>query len=436
MKTYVIIGAAAAGIGALNTLTKLDPEARIVCISDEVEHPYNKCFLADYLHEDKQEGELCIVRNEILNNPNVSFLLDTRVVSIDSLAKTIMLNTGQPISYDTLLLATGSSPIIPQIPGLSHAEGIFTFHTLADANKIKAYANDHGVKQVVVIGAGLSGLECADALRSWGLEVMVIERNDHLLGSQVDEKGAAFIAELMKQAGVELLCNVHVEEIMTLSLNSSRRTDNSFQCAHKIKGQATTCACVISQVSAIRVRATPRSSRRIERCGVQDQMFPAQMVIVATGLKPNVELAQSAKIMLAGGYVAVNEYMQTSDSSIFAAGDCVQVFDQVSGRLKPSCTWPDAMQQGSIAAHGMVGVQKKYPGSIVITSSAFFGKTFVTCGPVALPPADYEVQVKEHEDFYHTILLHNEVVKGYLLIGNTGQASKLRRALLTGQPYS
>lgn len=391
MKTHVIIGAAAAGIGVLNTLVKLDPSSRIICISDEVENPYNKCFLADYLHKVKQEHELSIVRNEVANNANVHIFLGTRVTAINPAAKTISLSDDTTMPYDTLFIGTGSSPVIPIISGLQQAEGVFTFHTLADANKIMAYAKDHGVTRVGIVGAGLSGLECADSLRAWGLGVTVIERGDRVLARQVDEAGSAFIAKCMADAGVELLCNQTVQEVV----------------------------CKDGKISSVIFESG--ESRRIE------------MLIVATGLKPNGALAKNAGLVMRDGYIAVDEYMQSSDPNIFAAGDCVMVFDQITKRMVPSCTWPDAMQQGSIAAHGMSGIKKAYPGAFVITSSAFFGKTFVTAGEIINPDANCEIRITQADDFYHKLVLHEGKLEGYLLIGNTSQASKLRRALLTGE---
>jgi|GEM_PF-341422 len=445
MKTHVIIGAAAAGISALNTLTKLDPNSRIICISDEPENPYNKCFLADYLHKVKQEDELNILRQDVFAKPNVNLFLAARVTNINPESKTISLSDGSDVPYDTLFIGTGSSPVIPPITGISNGEGVFTFHTLADANKIMAYAKDHGVRSVAVVGAGLSGLECADSLRSWGLDVTVIERGERVLARQVDEQGSVFIATMMERASIELLCNETVSEIM----HEGGRVSGVRLVPHKD---------LDSCVGEINI---PRSSRSLEGYGESNRYVPqgfpsiqigtggtngkeqnvryvrpVKMLIIATGLKPNVELARSAGLELRDGYIAVNDRMQCSDPSIFAGGDCVMVLDQLTKQYVPSCTWPDAMQQGSVAAHAMADIEKKYLGAIVVTSSAFFGVTFVTCGMVMNIPEDYMVRVTRGDDFYHKIVLLDGVVKGYLLIGNTQQASKLRRAIMTGESWT
>lgn len=393
MKKHVIIGAAAAGIGVLNTLIKLDPNSRIICISDESENPYNKCFLADYLHKIKQEHELNIARAELLNNPNVHLFLGIRATKINPESKIIELSDGTILPYDTLFIGTGSSPVMPPITGLHDGGGVFTFHTIADANKIMAYANDHGVKAVAIVGAGLSGLECADSLRSWGLDVTIIERSERVLARQVDEQGSNFIAAMMRSAGAELLCNQTVSEIVHEN----------------------------GRVAGVRF--------------INGEMRRVGMVIIATGLKPNVDLARSAGLALRDGYIHVDEFMCTSDSSIFAGGDCVMVLDQITKQYVPSCTWPDAMQQGSVAAHGMVQIIKSYPGAAVVTSSAFFGKTLVTCGLMNDFSPEFEVRVTQGDDFYHKLVLDQGILKGYLLIGSTAQASKLRRAILTGEKW-
>jgi len=472
MKTHVIIGAAAAGIGVLNTLIKLDPSSRIICISDEYENPYNKCFLADYLLKVKQEHELNIVRAELVNNPNVHLFLGIRAIKINPEEKSIELSDGTALPYDTLFIGTGSSPVMPPISGLHDGEGVFTFHTIADANKIMAYANDHGVKAVAIVGAGLSGLECADSLRSWGLEVTVIERSDRVLARQVDEQGANFIAAMMRSAGAELLCNQTVSEIVHengrvvgVRLDHSFRIPQDFPTPLKLRRTGGTNGNLDEMESPtigieknnsrspLPVRHSSEE-RRLERLE-GGSLLPVEMVIIATGLKPNVDLARSAGLALRDGYIWVDASMMTSDPSIFAGGDCVMVFDQITKQYVPSCTWPDAMQQGSIAAHGMAlrlssqasreaspgtagqaQIKKSYPGAAVVTSSAFFGKTLVTCGLVNNFSPEYEVRITQGDDFYHKLVLDQGILKGYLLIGNTAQASKLRRAILTGEKWS
>lgn len=429
MKTHVIIGTAAAGIGCLNTLIRLDSHSRIICISDEIEQPYNKCFLADYVQKVKQEDELCILRNEILENSNVRFMRGTRVIAIDRHAQTITLHDQTMLSYDTLFIGTGSSPFMPQISGIDVAQGVFTFHSLADVHQILAYAKDFHVQRVAIIGGGLSGLECADSLHALNFEVTVIERSEQVLARQVDQEGGQLIKRLMARCGVELLSGLTVQEI---------KRNESRVCAIKIVPQQTERNKVNSvktneNVSSViskekKFFSSPRSAK-----GLGD-FLPTHMLIIATGLKPNVELAQQAGLTLRDGYIGVDEYMRTSDPSIFAGGDCVTVYDQVTRQYAPSCTWPDAMQQGSVAAQNMISPQfKKYHGSCVITSSTFFGTSLVTCGPVAHPPAGAEIRVSRGDDFYHKIILVGGKVCGYLLIGNTQVASKLKRALLTGQ---
>jgi NAD(P)H-nitrite reductase large subunit len=437
MKTHVIIGAAAAGIGVLNTLIKLDPISRIICISDESENPYNKCFLADYLHKVKQEHELNIVRTELLNNPNVHLFLGIRATKINPAEKTIELSDGTTLPYDTLFIGTGSSPVMPPITGLQDGlsrriEGCFTFHTIADANKIMAYAKDYGVKAVAIVGAGLSGLECADSLRSWGLDVTVIERSDRVLARQVDVQGSDFIGAMMRSAGAELLCNQTVSEIVHENGRvAGVRLENSFRIPQDFgtNGNLDEKACTNVSIE----KNNSRSSRSLE--GDRDSVLPFQMVIIATGLKPNVDLARSAGLALRDGYIHVDDSMGTSAPSIFAGGDCVMVLDQITKQYVASCTWPDAMQQGSVAAHGMAQIKKSYPGAAVVTSSAFFGKTLVTCGLVSNFSPEFEVRITQGDDFYHKLVLDQGILKGYLLIGSTAQASKLRRAILTGEKW-
>jgi nitrite reductase (NADH) large subunit len=391
MKTHIIIGTSAAALGVLNKLRALDPASTIICISDESEIPYNKCFLADYLGGTKKEHEVTTKPLHFFEQQQIKLLLGKRVIDLDAQQKKITLNDGQSLSYDSLFLGTGSSPVIP--PAFNKKlPGLFTFHTLADSNAILNYAHEHKVQQAVVVGTGLSGLECADALTTRGVKVTVISRHEQVLRRFINQEASSLIESMMTSKGITLLKNSEPKELLA---------------------DETT-------VHGLRLN----DGREIK----------AALVIVATGLRPNNELAHAARLQLQDGYLVVNEYMQTSDDAIWAGGDCCMVRDQMSGNLVPSATWPDAMMQGMIAAYAMSGQQKKYPGITAVVSSSFFGTQFVTAGSVLTPLPHHRIKVQSGPDFYHATVFDGERLQGFLLVGQVNQAPRLKRALLTGQP--
>lgn len=388
-KTYCIIGTSAAGIAAAQKLRQLDLVATIICISDEVEMPYNKCMLADYASGTKDVSAVYTLSVEQAAKKNITFLLGKKVIAINAGAQTITLSDNQTITYDALLLAVGTSPIIPAIKGID-ADGVFTFHRLSDINKIMQYIKQQSVQTVTVIGSGLSGLECADALMAQGIQVTIVERNKNVLSSLVNEPGSCLIEEHFKAARGVLYSACTVQEII--------HTDGRAQAVRLSDGT----------------------------------IIKSNMVIIAVGIAPNVALAKPLSLAMHESVgIAVNEYMQTSQENIFAAGDIVVVKDQITGALVASRTWPDAMLQGITAAHAMAVQPKAYPGLATVISSSFFGIKFARFGIINSLSADDEVIGFQSKDFYHQFIVQDSQLKGFLLVGNTAHVGKFRMAVLT-----
>jgi NAD(P)H-nitrite reductase large subunit len=396
-KTRIIIGTSAAGIGAALALRRLSATDSIVCISAEQDVPYNKCFLADYAHGQKGREEIQILTREIAQQKNIELLLGTRVLKIDRNAKAVLLDTHATLSYDTLLIATGASPHVPPIEGMSE-QGVFTFHSLADVDAILAYVNHNNVTKAVVIGAGLSGLESADALKSHNVRVTVIECAPRVLCQQVDPASSEFIQEKMHAAGITFLPNTRVQKIIS------------------------------------------ESDRAIGVLTEKDEQLDADLVVCAAGVRPNISLAQEIGLEITRGGIRVDQSMRTSDEHIFAAGDCVVVPNALTGELVNSSMWPDAMQQGMIAAHSMTGQAKSYSGTLPILSSAFFGVKFAACGPMANTlTSDSHLlarEVREGLGLSQILLSSDDLVRGFCLVGDTRDLSLLRRLILTKKPLS
>jgi len=393
-KKYVIIGASAAGIACANRLRQLDKESEIICISDEIESPYNKCLLADYMAGTKEQKEIYTLTLDQAQQKNITLMLGQKVVDVKSTVKQIVLNDGSTINYDALLIAVGTSPRMPQIPHAQGLKNLFTFHRLCDIQSILTGVKENKYKKAIVIGSGLSGLECADALQQQGVAVTVVELQQRILSTHIDAQASLFIQDRMKQHSIEFIAKCSVESFDTIN-----------ECIQKVH---------VSDGS----------------------ILEADLFIFAIGLQPNLELPLKAGVATQELGIITDDYMQTSIVDIYAAGDIALVRDQLTGMLVPSRTWPDAMLQGLITAHAMVGQAKKYPGIAAVISSAFFGIKFASCGPVAFPPQSYEQVINEQPDFYHSFLLENDYLKGFLLVSNTGAVGKLRQLLLTKTPVT
>lgn len=385
-KTHLIIGASAAGIAAAQKLRMLDATSDIICISDEVELPYNKCHLADFVAGIKAEQQLSTLTAENAHKKNITLMLATRVTTIVPAQKIVLLADGKTLSYDTLLIATGSRAIMPPIDGITK-KGVFPFHSLHDIHALNQWIAAQGVRHVVVIGGGLTGLESADACAARGLTVTVVEQQSQVLSAFITPDAAAYIHEQIVRSGAQLVLNQRVAAIEGTN-----------------------------RVTAVRL--------------ADGSQIPADLVIVAAGVRGNSELALSAGIACTPEGIEISPFMQTSQAHIFAAGDVCVVKDLLTGALVPSRTWPDAMFQGMMAAHAMAGDPRPYPGMSVVISSHFFDIKFASCGPVLNPPADCITTVRSGNDFYHQYAMNNGYLKGFLLVGDTGRLAKLRQALM------
>jgi len=392
-RTHLIIGASAAGVSAANRLRMLCPDDKIIIISAESHLPYNKCFLVDHLIDEKSGEDIQTLTREMANEKRISLWLGVRVTQVNNTEKTVICHNGTMVPYDTLILATGSRPVIPPIKGIDQFDNVHTFHTLEDTHTLMNKVKEGSISQAVVIGGGLSGLECADALSYHGIQTSVIERADRVLSHQINPGASQYIQGLMAQQGVTFM-------------------------PHK---------------EVIALEGAGRQAKRVVLSS--GAALTADLVIIAVGSQPNSEIAAQPKIELYQGAIAVNEYMQTNIPAIYAAGDVIAVPDIITGKLVRNGTWPDAMLQGIIAACHIAGKPRSYPGIAAITSSAFFGAKFAACGPIQQGKTAH-IATKASENSYEAYLVENDVLKGFTLIGQRLNMGPLKKAILTKTPFN
>jgi len=308
MNHHVILGAGPAGVIAAETIRQHAPNDRITLIGDEVEPPYSRMAIP-YLLMGNIDERGTYLRKDANHFVRLNVAqVNARALSVDGQAKTIQLSNGSVLQFDKLLIATGSRPVRPPIPGLDSPQ-VHPCWTLEDARAIMVLAKPGA--RVVQMGAGFIGCIIMEALASRGVTLSVVEMGDRMVPRMMGPVAGNMIRDWCELKGVKVFTGAKVEAIVL--------TDDP-----------------------VMVRLST------------GQKLPADLVISATGVKPCIDFLQSSGVTCLQG-VLTDEHMQTSIAGIYAAGDCAEAFDKVSGTTIVSAIQPNAAEQARIAALNMVG---------------------------------------------------------------------------------
>ncbi|AEA47879.1 FAD-dependent oxidoreductase [Archaeoglobus veneficus] len=347
MTKIVVIGGGAAGLKAAARARRRDEEAEITVIEAGEYPSMSRCGLPYYIEGLVHEIEnLLQTTYGAVRTPeffkrvkNIDVLTKTKAKRIDREKKVVEIErngSSDELPYDYLVIATGSKPARPQIPGID-AEGVVHLHSAEDAEKI-VEAWEDGAEEAVIIGGGLIGMECAEALSRLDMKVTMVEIMDHILPTLLDAEMAALVKAHLKENGVEVLTGYRVEEIVT-------------------DGEA---------VSGVKIG---------------EKVMPAQLVLIATGVRPNVELAKSAGLEIGEtGAIKVNKYLQTSDPSIYAGGDCVENIHILTGKPIYAPLGSTANKHGRVMGDNVTGGKSTFPGVIGTTIFKVFDFTVARTG--------------------------------------------------------
>ena len=312
---HIILGAGPAGVIAAETIKKHAPHDDVFLVGDEPEAPYSRMAIP-YLLIGKVGESGTHLRHTPDHYARLGIELKrNRAVKVDAAAKTVTMDDGSVHAFDRLLIATGSSPATPPIPGIAGA-GVHPCWTLADARAIMALAKP-GAK-VVQMGAGFIGCIIMEALAMRGVQLAVVEMGDRMVPRMMGHTAGGMIKAWCEKKGVAVHTGARVEAID---------------------------------------RSGPKMAVKLSTGAVLE----ADLVISATGVKPNIGfLADSGVKCLLG--VLTDEHLQTSVPGIYAAGDCAEAFDRVSGKTIVSAIQPNAAEQARVAALNMVGRRTELKG--------------------------------------------------------------------------
>lgn len=348
----VIIGGVAAGPKAACRVKRVMPDAEVTVVDQDSLISYGGCGIPYYVSGDVADEKALrstsfhMVRDEFFFDKakGVNTLTSTRALAINRSEKNVLvedLQSGEQrqLNYDTLMLATGSQPVVPPIPGVS-ADNVFTISDLHKAIAIKEMIAKGKVGKAVVVGGGAIGIEMAEALTDlWGVETTLVEYKDQLLPRIIDWPLAAILKKQLIDNKVNVLLGEMVEEI------------------------------IVEDNMAVGVKTG--------NCHLQ-----ADLVIIAVGIRPRAELAIEAGLQVGvTGGIEVNSRMQTSDPDIFAAGDCVEITHLVSGKKFVAPFGSMANKEGRVAADNMAGIPSQFKGGV----GSFIVKAFeLSVGAVGL----------------------------------------------------
>jgi NAD(P)H-nitrite reductase large subunit len=306
MTHHVILGAGPAGVIAAETIRKLAPQDAITLIGDEPEPSYSRMAIPYLLMGNIDESGTYLRKSPTHFEDLKINVFQAKVTSAQAATKTIVFADGETLNYDTLLIATGSHPVSPPIPGIQ-SEGVHTCWTLADARAIAERAKPGA--RVLQLGAGFIGCIIMEALAARGVKLSVVEMGDRMVPRMMGPTAGGMIRDWCEAKGVEVFTGTRVESIEP---------------------------------------GTPLTVKLSNGTSMQ-----ADLVISAAGVRPAIGFLEHSGITCLLG-VLTDEHLQTNVPGVFAAGDCAEAFDKVSGKTMVSAIQPNAAEQARIAAINMV----------------------------------------------------------------------------------
>lgn len=359
---HVILGVGAAGITAAKTIREYDKESAVVMISED-EFVHSRCMLHKYIGKERDEAELSFIPESFFDDLNIYWIKGKRVGSIDAGNKNVILEDETKIHYDKLLIATGADSFIPPVGDFRTAPNVFGLRNLSDAQALRRLGEKAG--HILVIGAGLVGLDAAYGFLEQKKQVTVVEMADRILPLQLDACAASEYQKRFEQAGCRFLLGRRAEET--------------------VKGESGEITGVILD---------------------DGTAIDCDLIVVAAGVRPAVSCVQESPVETERG-IKVDEYMKTSCPDIYAAGD-------VTGLAG---IWPNAQKQGAVAAANMCGIKQKYIDTYAMKNTInFFGLTTLSLGRGSAEPGD-EVIIREDRSCYQKAVIRDGKLDSILLQG-------------------
>lgn len=376
---YIIVGNGVAGTTAAENIRKTDPEGEITIVTDEELPFYYRVRLPDFLGGEVSEQGLVAKKKEWYEENSITLQLATKIIEGSAQDRNLRSATGEELGYDRLLLASGSTPNIPAIPG-SDAKGVFTLHYIRDAKDIISHASF--CKKAILIGGGLLGLEAANGLQKLGLEVTVVEFFPRLLPRQLDSEGAGRLQNILEKRGFSFKLDAK-----TRSIDGNDAVEGiTLENGESIKGD---------------------------------------MVVISAGVKPKLDLALQLGLACEKG-LKVDSRMQTSHPDIYAAGDIIEFEGKTYG------IWPAASDQGKVAGTNIAGGDAIYEGTTMSNILKVAGIDLASAGEID-ENSRFNSKIVATDTIYKKVVMDNNRVIGCIMLGDRKNFNRISKAISTGE---
>ncbi|MBG0847256.1 nitrite reductase large subunit NirB [Ectopseudomonas chengduensis] len=367
----VMIGNGMAGVRTLEELLKLAPDLYDITVFGAEPHPnYNRILLSPVLAGEQTFEEIVLNDLNWYAENDIKLLLGRKVVKIDRKKRLVIADDGSEAEYDRLLIATGSNPFILPIPG-KDLTGVIGYRDIADTQTMMDTAKTH--KHAVVIGGGLLGLEAANGLKLRGMDVTVVHIGDWLLERQLDSTAGRLLQKSLEDRGLKFLLPKHTAELL----------DN---------GEGRVCAVKFKD----------------------GEVIPADLVVMAAGIRPNSELAESAGIACNRG-ILVNDTMQTYDPRVYAIGECASHRGIAYGLVAP------LFEQAKVCANHLAQLGfSRYQGSVTSTKLKVTGIDLFSAGEFMGGEGTETITLSDPiGGVYKKLVIKDDVLVGACLYGDT-----------------
>ncbi|MAU41629.1 MAG: nitrite reductase large subunit [Kordiimonas sp.] len=395
----VLIGNGMAGMQAVEDILKKDSAKYDITVFGAEPHGnYNRIMLSPVLAGEQELDDIVIHSKEWYAENNITLHCGEKVTALDSTAKTLTTEKDNNFEYDKLIIATGSSPFIIPVPG-KDLPGVISFRDINDVNMMRDAAKSY--KNAVVIGGGLLGLEAAHGLQLNGMNVTVLHLMPTLMERQLDEAAGHLLQKELESRGINVITGADTQEIIG--------TD---------------------RVEAVRLKS--------------GEEIPADLVVMAVGIRPNTELGQAAQLDVERGIV-VDDHMQTSAPDVYAVGECVQHRGQCYGLVAP------LYEMGRVLANNLcTDSLENYEGSITSTKLKVSGVNVFSCGEFLATEDSEDIVYRDPGlNVYKRLVIKDDILIGVVLYGDTADGpwyfqmireqkniSDMRDMLIFGQAYA